>query len=85
MKNPVNEIDLLKSRVAKQRNEIGRLSHALERCAEEKRLLAIDVRAARRMGQLDSINLILEHLRNGATADQLKAALESTQTASLSS
>lgn len=85
MKPPKSEIDLLKSRVAKQRNEIGRLTSALERCAEEKRLLALDVRTARRMGQLDMINIILEHLRNGATADQLKAALESTQTAGLSS
>lgn len=78
MKKPVNEIDLLKSRVAKQRNEIGRLSHALERCAEEKRLLALDLRNARRMGQLDSINLILEHIRNGATAEQLAEALPLT-------
>lgn len=78
MKKPVNEIDLLKSRVAKQRNEIGRLSHALERCAEEKRLLALDLRNARRMGQLDSINLILEHIRNGATVEQLAEALPLT-------
>ena len=78
MKPPKSEIDLLKSRVAKQRDEIGRLSHALERCTEEKRLLALDLRNARRMGQLDSINLILEHIRNGATADQLAEALPLT-------
>lgn len=75
---PQTEIDLLKSRVAKQRNELGRLTAALERCAEEKRLLALDLRNARRMGQLDSINLILEHIRNGATAEQLEAALRET-------
>lgn len=78
MKKPVNEINLLKSRVAKQRNEIGRLSHALERCAEEKRLLALDLRNARRMGQLDAINLTLEHIDNGATLEQLAAALRET-------
>lgn len=78
MKRPKSEVDLLKSRVAKQRNEIGRLTHALERCADEKRLLAIDARHQRRMGQIDTINLILEHIRNGATLEQLAAALRET-------
>ena len=78
MKPPTSEIDRLKSRVAKQRNEIGRLTHALERCADEKRLLALDARGRRRMGQLDAINLTLEHIDNGATLEQLATALRET-------
>lgn len=78
MKRPKSELDLLKSRAAKQRNEIGRLTQALERCVDEKRLLTIDIRSARRMGQIDAINLTLEHINNGTTLEQLAAALRET-------
>lgn len=37
----------LTAKCAKQRNEIARLTQALEKCAAEKRALAMELRAAR--------------------------------------
>lgn len=70
-----HELDAMKSRAQKQRNEIGRLTRQVETLKDDKRLLVEDVRNARRMGRLDMLNLILQRIRGGTTIEQLEAGI----------
>lgn len=70
-----HELDAMKSRAQKQRNEIGRLTRQVETLKDDKRLLVEDVRQARRMGRIDMLNLILQRIRGGTTIEQLEAGI----------